>query len=111
MSQYEKMSKSRGNVVLPEEVVYGVAELPSNLEFRDIDGEVVDWKFNVWQEPISHFYFTATRYGRKPVFYCIVGNPGTPLIVVDGRKLVQHPDLVDSEGVRYWAEGTPRQVD
>lgn len=31
----EKMSKSRGNVITPEEVVYGVYEMHSGYEFRN----------------------------------------------------------------------------
>jgi len=39
------MSKSRGNVVLPEEVVHGVYTLAPGYEFRDLAGELVDFKF------------------------------------------------------------------
>jgi valyl-tRNA synthetase len=68
--RYEKMSKSKGNVVLPEEVVYGVCDLRPGLEFRDADGQAIDWKkLGVWQDELNtKFFFTATRFGRKPVF-------------------------------------------
>ncbi len=72
--KFEKMSKSRGNVISPEEVVFGVFELDPNYEFRTElhDGEliVVDYKdFGIWQDQIrTGFYFLASKFGKLPAF-------------------------------------------
>lgn len=81
-----KMSKSKGNVVLPEEVVHGVCGLASNFEFRDLWGRLIDWKvLGVWFN--QEGYHTSTRYGRQPVFLHLIGEPVPPLRC--GK--VQHP--------------------
>lgn len=108
MPQYEKMSKSRGNVVLPEEVVYGVHELHSGYEFRGFLGEVVDYKeIGVWQDNLNTgFFFTATRHGREPVWLCekdkfdSEGKPIPLVLLIEGQEKVQHPDELDK--VKYY---------
>ena len=94
---YEKMSKSRGNVVLPEEVVYGVADLPSEYEFRWPNGRVIeDFKdVGVWRDRLNtDLYFTASMFGRIPVFLHYKGNPVPAILVIKGQRTQQHPQLV-----------------
>jgi hypothetical protein len=94
MVKYEKMSKSRGNVVLPEEVVYGVLDLDPGYEFRDKYGNIVDWRHNVWRDKgKSGYFFTATRLGRQPVFLCEKDDPRHCVLLIDGKEREQHPDL------------------
>jgi len=94
---YTKMSKSRGNVVLPEEVVCGVCELDPSYEFRDVNGNLVDWKAaGVWRHHESG-YFTSTRTGRQPVFLHEVANPIPCMLNRAGREQMQHPELES-----YW---------
>lgn len=108
MPQYEKMSKSRGNVVLPEEVVYGVHELPFEYEFRDFLGEVVDYKeFGVWRDKFhTSFFFTSTKHGREPVWLCeknkfdSEGKPIPLVLLINGEEKVQHPDELNK--VKYY---------
>lgn len=105
---WEKMSKSRGNVVLPEEVVYGVAELDPKYEFRDFLGEVVDYKEQgVWQDKLNTgFFFTATRFKREPVWLCekdsfdAEGKPIPLVLLIDGEEKVQHPEELDK--IKYY---------
>jgi hypothetical protein len=104
MSKRPKMSKSKGNVVTPDEVVHGVHDLASNFEFRDIQGRSLDdfrdqqglsvnWKdWGVWRSPEG--YRMSTRCGRRPVFLHLVGEPVPPLV----RGKMQHP-----EEQAYWA--------
>lgn len=94
--KYEKMSKSRGNVVLPEEVVYGVCEVMAGWEFRGPpDGGAIDpVKLGVWRDPVSGLYYTATRHGRQPAFLCMKGEPIPPLLVFGGQEITQHPDFM-----------------
>ena len=93
MPKYEKMSKSRGNVVLPEEVVYGICDLEKGFEFRDIFGQVVDWKvFGVWRDKLkTGYFFTSTRTGRQPVFLYEDGEPC--ILLINGEEKVQHSNL------------------
>jgi valyl-tRNA synthetase len=92
MAKYEKMSKSRGNVVLPEEVIYGVIELDPGCEFRDKYGNTVDWQNNVWRDKgKSGFFFTATRFGRQPVFLCEKGDHCVhSVLLIDEQEKEQH---------------------
>lgn len=95
--QWEKMSKSRGNVVVPDEVVYGVYELDKDYEFRFSDGQVCDWReMGVWRNKGGDgFFWTATRHKRQAVFLCEVGNPTPCLLLIDGEERDQHPNLVE----------------
>jgi hypothetical protein len=89
------MSKSRGNVVLPEEVVRGVYELSHLFEFKDLDARVVDWKLKgVWMDTAG--YRTSTKYGRQPVFLHCKHNP-VPCWLTTLEKL-QHEDELE-----FWA--------
>lgn len=93
------MSKSRGNVVSPEEVVHGVYELDSGYEFRDTDKNLVDWQAaGVWRTP-EYNYFTSTRTRKRPVFLHEVNNPVPCLLQVRGVEQLQHPELIS-----YWLE-------
>lgn len=79
--KYEKMSKSKGNVVRPEEVVWGVANLDPKYEFRDFDGTIIEdyKKWGIWQDHFSnHCFFTSTRSGKAPVYLCEKAPGGTP---------------------------------
>ena len=83
-----KMSKSRGNVVLVDEVVRGVCELAPGYDFRGLDGQLVDWEFErVWFLD-SVGYFTSTQCGRRPVFLHEADNP-VPMSITR-LKTVQH---------------------
>jgi hypothetical protein len=94
----EKMSKSRGNVVTPEEVVYGVRELKEGYEFRSTTGELVDYEeINIYQNPEDHYFYTTTRFGKQPVFLCEKDNSVPAIILWNGMELLQHFNLVD-----YW---------
>lgn len=110
MAKWEKMSKSRGNVVLPEEVVYGVYEYDSkNWEFRLPNGDVIDpGELGVWRDKLrTGFYFTATRYRRMPIFLHEKNNPVPSLLLIDGEEKVQHPDLVNFWGYLHEKYGEP----
>lgn len=95
--QYEKMSKSRGNVILPEEVIYGVANLDERYEFRDIIGNVLDYKEQgVWQDKDhTGFFFTASNRGKKAAYLCEKGNPVPCILLINGEEKQQHPGRVE----------------
>ena len=42
--KYEKMSKSRGNVISVDEVIFGVYHVEPNYEFIDLQQYPVDYK-------------------------------------------------------------------
>ena len=89
------MSKFRGNVVSPDEVVYGVYKTEHGYEFRDLDGRLVDFKRQgVWRRTSDQNYFTAARYGQKPVFLHVCNNP----IPVNLENTIQHANEID-----FWA--------
>lgn len=90
------MSKSRGNVVLPEEVVFGVYELADGYEFRDATGEVVDWREKgIWRDKLkTGNFFMATRWNRQPVFLCEKDDPRPCVLLLEGQEHVQHENLV-----------------
>lgn len=92
---YTKMSKSRGNVITPDEVIYGVAYFfEEGYDFRDSWGRVVDYQqMGVWRNKGGDgFYYTSTRTGRQPVFLCTAGEPCR--LLVNGEEVVQHPSLL-----------------
>jgi valyl-tRNA synthetase len=91
-----KMSKSRGNVVLPEEVVHGVCDLMPGYDFRDTQGRIMNWKLaGIWRHATG--YLTSTRTGRQPVFLHEVNNPVPCLLQENMQADMQHPELLD-----YW---------
>ncbi len=94
----EKMSKSRNNVVTPDEVIYGVYELSRGFEFRTIDGVIHCHRtFGIWQNKGGDgYYYTSTRSGRIPVFLCQCGDPRPCVLLIDGHERVQHPELLDT---------------
>lgn len=102
--RWEKMSKSRGNVITPDEIIYGVAEVQSGYEFRFLDGMVINdfRKLGVWQDkPRDGMFYTSTRIGKQPVFLCQKGDPGVPAILVNGREVMQHEHLLSDENLLF----------
>ncbi len=74
VTRREKMSKSRGNVVNPDEVVRGVYRLDPGYEFRDTCGNFVDYKFfGVWFKT-GVGYHTSRKTGNIPVFLHFKGK-------------------------------------
>lgn len=110
---WEKMSKSKGNVVRPEEVVFGVSDLDRDYEFRDVEGDVIDYKaWGVWRDRFGSVYdkhvpnaerkpmlfYTSTIYKNQPVFLHRKGNPIPALFRDDdGFEYAQHQYLT-----RWW---------
>jgi len=93
MAKREKMSKSRGNVVTVDEVVYGVYEVASGYEFRNALGEIIDYKFwGIWQDKSgTGDFYTSTRTGKQPAFLCEVdGDPC--VLLINGEERSQHSD-------------------
>ena len=99
---FVKMSKSCGNVVMPEEVVYGVSSVDPAYEFRDESGQVIDYReYGVWRDrPRTSMYFTDTRHGRRPVFLCETGNPEPCVLLIDGEERVQHAETLTPSQVQ-----------
>jgi len=63
-----KMSKSRGNVVTIEEATHQVYYLKPGFEFRDLGGEVVDYRaVGDWFED-GVGYRMAKVFGHRPLF-------------------------------------------
>ena len=93
----EKMSKSRGNVVRPEEVVYGVHELAGTHEFRTLTGDIIEdlKECGVWQDMFGNgCFYTSTCHGKHPVMLHERGNEVPCIIVVQGKEILQHPEQV-----------------
>lgn len=91
MPVYEKMSKSRGNVITPDEVVHGVAELAHGFVFRGPpDGRVIDYlALGVWRDS-DGMYYTSGRHGKQEVFLCHADDVVPPMLLVRGEPTVQH---------------------
>ncbi len=92
----KKMSKSGGNAIGVDEAVYGVCEVDRGYEFRSEDGRVLNMvdvkRLGVWRDRAgSGDYFTASRFGGRPVFLHQVGNPEPCQFDVDGEIRDQHP--------------------
>lgn len=94
MAKSDKMSKSRGNVVTVDEVIYGVADLDPSCEFRDLSGRVIDYKsLGVWRHRSGDsMFYTSTRTGKRPVFLHQKDNPEPALLLIDGVERIQHPE-------------------
>lgn len=88
----EKMSKSKGNVVTIDEVVYGVSSVASGYEFRDENSELIDPVNRAYR--MGNSYRLHRKYGHHPVFLHYKDDPVPPLIM--GK--VQHENLLD-----YWS--------
>lgn len=89
-----KMSKSKGNVVIIDEVVRGVCGLSDQYQFRNLQGYLIDYRaMGVWQTPEGD-YRTSTSTGRQPVFLHQLDEQIPTLI--KGKQ--QHP-----EEVAFWA--------
>lgn len=95
MAHYQKMSKSRGNVIGVDEILFGVAELESGYEFRLGDGALIDYhQIPVWRDKCGTGYFyLGSSYGRLPVFLHEVGNSEPCILLLDGVEAVQHPSV------------------
>jgi hypothetical protein len=109
MAKWEKMSKSRGNVITPDEIVYGVYEVNPGYEFRDESGKVIEdfRELGIWRDrPNGGDFFTSSRFGKRPVFLHEIGNPD-PCQFTDGKGNVreQHPDL---KFVAYYVPDLPK---
>lgn len=90
MTKWHKMSKSKGNVVMIDEVVRGVCGLSDKYQFRDLHGNLIDYRvMGVWRTP-EQDYRTSTRTGRQPVFLHLVDEKIPTLIM--GKE--QHPKEV-----------------
>lgn len=95
----EKMSKSRGNVVWVDEVVFGVIDINDKYEFRNESGFVIkDYKkFGVWRDVhnmckiAKGCYFTTNRCGLQPVFLCQKDNEIPPALQFENTIIIQHP--------------------
>ena len=96
-----KMSKSLGNVVTIDEVVYGVANVADGFEFRNVRNEPIDYKeWGVWQDMAgTGFYYTSTRTKKQPAWLCQIGDPGAAVLLIDGEEKEQHPGY---EEVAYY---------
>jgi valyl-tRNA synthetase len=93
-SQYTKMSKSRGNVISPDEVVYDGYWLDNGYEFRDLSGEVANWrKIDIWRRP-GQSYRTTRKFGNHSVFLHEKDNP-VPALLND--------DLQHADELEFWA--------
>lgn len=90
----EKMSKSRGNVISPDEIIKGVYQLDAGYEFRDFQGQVVDWKKeHVFLQPKVGYW----THKKVPVCLHEVDNP-VP-VFLEGWSSSQHPDAMS-----YWLD-------
>ena len=92
---WEKMSKSRGNVISVDDVVYGVYRVAPGYEFRDLHGLVINPIQRVRQDGPDYRYRYMDHLGGAPVFLHLKGEPVPPLI----RGKRQHPECV-----KYWRE-------
>ena len=95
VSKREKMSKSRNNVITPDEVIYGVVTLAPGFEFRDKLGNVFDYaKWRIWRDKgHDSFYYTSTQTGKIPVFLCEIDNPFPCILLINNEEVEQHPTL------------------
>jgi hypothetical protein len=94
-----KMSKSKGNVVMVDEAARGVCNLASIYEFRDLYGNLIDYRaMGVWRTPEGD-YRTSTATGRQPVFLHLFDEQIPAPIM--GKE--QHP-----EEVAFWADLSKR---
>lgn len=96
--RWEKMSKARGNVVTPDEVIFGVAELAHGYEFRHPEGSLLEdyKKWGVWRNNLhDSMFYTSTRTGKSPVFLHEKGNPVPGMLLIDGEERVQHADKTE----------------
>jgi glutathione peroxidase-family protein len=94
-----KMSKSRGNVVMIDEVARGVCGLSDEYQFRDLQGYLIDYRaMGVWRTPEGD-YRTSTSNGGQPVFLHQFDEQIPTLII--GKQ--QHP-----EEVAFWKDLSKR---
>lgn len=95
MARWEKMSKSRGNVIGVDEILCGVAELDPAYEFRFADGGVINHRsILVWRDKCgTGFFYTGSSFGRRPVFLHERGNPEPCILLLGGVETEQHPTV------------------
>ncbi len=86
--KFEKMSKSKGNVVTVDEVVCGVASVIEGYEFRDENLKLIDSVNCVRGKDNS--YWLYRKHGGRPVFLHYKNDPVPPLIM--GKT--QHEDFI-----------------
>lgn len=95
-TEWEKMSKSKGNVISVDEVVHGVATIDHPYELRLPIAENGTYtlipfdfkKFHVWRD--GPFYFTGNSYGKVPVFLCKKGREDPCQFPYNGGVIEQH---------------------
>lgn len=83
----EKMLKSAGNVVRPEEVVRGVFHLRPGFSFLDVGLQVVDFVATGVYRDFDGFFYTSQRHGKRPVFLAYDGA------IVEFPSGIQHPNV------------------
>jgi len=100
----EKMSKSRGNCVTVDMVVYGVMYLEVGYEFRDAENRVIkNWKqCGIWRNKSGDgFYYTGPAFGERPVFLCKIDEIIPARLLLNEVEVMQHPDLINFRDVFY----------
>lgn len=97
-TRYEKMSKSRNNVITPDEIVHGVMATEPGFEFRTINGYILEpTRYGIWRNVGGDgCYYTSSRCGKTPVFLCQVGDPRACVLLINGQETVQHPEILAS---------------
>ncbi len=92
-TKWEKMSKSRNNVITIEEVIYGVANLAGDYQFRLENGTVLDdyKEWGVWRNRHGDsMFYTSTKTGKLPVFLCHKDDATPPPLLINGTPTTQH---------------------
>ena len=97
--KHEKMSKSRGNVITPDEVIYGVCELEPGFVFCDRSGRILmpPQQYGIWRNRgEDNFYYTGRRFGHEPVFLCQLESGVAHIcrLLIDGEEREQHPAIL-----------------
>lgn len=90
-----KMSKSHGSMISIDEVMYRVAVVDPNYEFRylGLRTPIDHGNMQVWQDKAGDgFFYTPIRFGKVPVYLHEKGNPiPTRFLDEGGNVSVQHP--------------------
>ncbi len=93
MVKYEKMSKSRGNVVMVDEVVFGIQELDRECEFCDKDGNLIEdyKKFEIWRDKLGDgMFYSSKRFGKFPVYLRNKNTLELCTFLINGKEVLQH---------------------
>lgn len=97
--KWEKMSKSRGNVVLPDEVVGRIFEMHPTYEIRNRNNILVDWRaIGAWRHySADGMFYADSQHGRIPLFLHEIGNPIPCMLEIGDTLRLQHP-----EDLEFW---------